>query len=172
DRCVSNGNSVDGCMPSTERISGASNADQSKRSSLQPAISADGRFVAFGSRKVGRSRNDNSSIKIVIHDRITGTTEELTNGRNVSFQPSLSANGRYVAFESFAGDLVRGDANGFPDMFVHDRLTGVTELVSLASDGTQSDSGSHSSSISRDGRVVGLASPAGNLLPADTNGID
>ena len=62
-----------------------------------------------------------------------------TQSNNDSYNPSISANGRYVAFESEATNLVRGDTNNFRDIFVHDRQTGQTTRVSVASDGTQSN---------------------------------
>lgn len=97
-----------------------------------------------------------------------------------SYAPSLSADGRYVAFASSASDLVGGDTNGASDIFVYDRRRGTTERVSVASDGTQGDFdpphtvrdagyGSWAPSISANGRYVAFASDASNLVSDDTN---
>jgi Tol biopolymer transport system component len=74
-----------------------------------------------------------------------------------------------VAFTSVASNLVSGDANDVEDIFVHDRQTGETVRLSLASDGQQGNWASASPSISADGRYVAFASWAGNLVPGDTN---
>src|SRR5207253_854957 len=89
-----------------------------------------------------------------------------------SDNPSISADGRFVAFESFASNLVSDDTNRTGDVFVHDRLTGVTERVSVASDGTQGDDFSQVPSISAAGRFVAFRSFASNLVSGDTNGRD
>jgi len=95
-----------------------------------------------------------------------------TQGNSDSFAPNISANGRYVTFCSDASNLVAGDINGFADIFVHDRKTGETTRVSVASDGTQGNNGAGpGSSISADGRFVAFSSDATNLLEGDTNGV-
>jgi hypothetical protein len=92
-----------------------------------------------------------------------------TQGNDDSRCPSISADGRYVAFESEASNLVPGDTNGRGDIFVHDRVTGQTTRVSVASDGTQGNDDSEFPSISADGRYVAFESEASNLVPGDTN---
>jgi Tol biopolymer transport system component len=96
-------------------------------------------------------------------------------GNDYSTHPSISADGRYVAFESDASNLVSGETNGIVDVFVHDRQSGQTTRVSVASDGTQGNSGSYygsyNPSISADGRYVAFHSHASNLVSGDTNGI-
>ncbi len=87
-----------------------------------------------------------------------------------SFAPVISADGRFVAFESESGTLVPGDTNSVSDIFVYERATGRIERVSVASDGTQADSFSFEPSISADGRFIAYRSHASNLVPADTNG--
>ena len=105
-----------------------------------------------------------------------GTTSRVsvalngTQGSNDSGFPSVSADGRYVAFTSYAGNLVNGDTNGVGDVFVHDRQTGQTTRVSVASDGTQGNDSSGRLSISANGRYVAFASLATNLVSGDTNG--
>ncbi|PYS74681.1 MAG: hypothetical protein DMF69_01090, partial [Acidobacteria bacterium] len=81
----------------------------------------------------------------------------------------ISADCRYVVFESSANDLVGGDTNNRTDVFVRDRRTGTTTLVSRASDGTLADAQSFDGSISSDGRYVVFSSNATNLAPNDTN---
>jgi Tol biopolymer transport system component len=82
-----------------------------------------------------------------------------------SEQPSISADGRYVAFMSLAANLVPGDTNETEDVIVHDRDTGTNERVSVASDGTEADFGSQQPSISADAHYVAFESDASNLVP-------
>ncbi len=84
--------------------------------------------------------------------------------------PSAAADGRYVAFSSWADNLVPGDTNGQSDIFVRDLQTGTTRLVSVASDGTQANGTSFTPSISADGDVIAFRSDATNLVPNDTEG--
>jgi Tol biopolymer transport system component len=84
--------------------------------------------------------------------------------------PSASADGRYVAFSSWASNLVRNDTNDNPDIFVRDLQTGTTRLVSVASDGTQANGPSFTPSISADGNVIAFRSDATNLVANDTEG--
>ena len=105
----------------------------------------------------------------------TGTTrvsvDSAGNQANgYSYDPSISADGRFVAFHSFAPNLVAGDTNAQWDIFVHDRQSGTTTRVSVDSAGGQADSGSYGPSISADGRFVAFASLASNLVANDTNG--
>lgn len=93
-------------------------------------------------------------------------------GNNHSWQAAISGNGRYVAFESLASNLVGDDTNGLQDVFVHDRLTGATVRVSVAGDGTQANGLSSRPSISQTGRFIAFHSAASNLVPGDTNGRD
>ncbi len=86
------------------------------------------------------------------------------------YSPSISADGRYIAFASDAANLVPGDTNGFIDIFVYDRNTNTIERVSVDDLGNESDGNSDLSSISADGRYIAFASYATNLVPGDTNG--
>ena len=94
-----------------------------------------------------------------------------TQGDDASARPAISADGRIVAFFSWATTLVDGDDNGEADVFVHDRDTGTTTLVSVSSDGTQGDGNSYAGAISADGRVVAFDSLATNLVVGDDNGV-
>jgi Tol biopolymer transport system component len=106
------------------------------------AISADSRFVAFGSDADNLVAGDtNQSSDIFVHDRTTGIIERVSvdssggQADGTSFWPSISSDGRFVAFASDADNLVAGDTNRWSDIFVHDRSTGVTERVSVDSSG-------------------------------------
>ena len=164
----------------TERISVASDGTQGNNSSAYvsfPSISADGRYVAFTSYASNLvSEDTNEYPDIFVHDRLTGQTERVsvssdgTQGNRYSYNPSISADGYYVTFESFASNLVLSDTNDAEDIFVRDLLTGQTSLVSVASDGTQGNSDSRWPSISADGRYVAFDSYASNLVLSDTNG--
>jgi Tol biopolymer transport system component len=140
-------------------------------------MSADGRFVGFTSPASNLAADDtNGTLDVFIHDRNMGITELVsvdsdgTQGPDRSYDPSVSANGRYVAFSSHCSNLVPEDTNGVRDIFVRDRIAGITERVSVASDGTQANMDSVYKNISADGRYVAFASYANNLVPGDTNG--
>ena len=131
------------------------------RQSLDPSLSADGRYVAFASQASNLVTGDtNGTSDVFVRDRQTGATTRVsvdssgTQGNNGSAEPSLSADGRYVAFTSQADNLVTGDTNGKADVFVHDRQTAQTTRVSVDSAGNQLDFDSDSPSISGDGRFV------------------
>src|SRR5207247_2620109 len=87
-----------------------------------------------------------------------------------SYRPSVSADGRYVAFESYATNLVPGDSNGVSDVFVRDTLTGMTACVSVNSSGVPGNGDSQRPVLSADGRYVVFMSLASNLVANDTNG--
>src|SRR5207248_11572305 len=91
-------------------------------------------------------------------------------GNGFSAGPVLSADGRFVAFHSTATNLVAGDTNGATDVFVHDRQTGTTERVSVASGGTQGNASSAGPVLSADGGLVPFHSSATNLVAGDANG--
>ncbi len=162
----------------TTRVSVASDGAQSNGPGGSSAISADGRYVAFSSDATNLVGDDtNGTGDVFVHDRQTGQTTRISvdstgaQAGGVSSIPSISADGRYVAFHSDAANLVTDDTNGTSDIFVHDRQTGQTVRVSVASDGTQGDQWVETLDISADGRYVALASAAGNLAPGDINGI-
>ena len=160
----------------TERVSVDSSGNEGNGHSQDPSISGDGRYVAFSSYATNLVPGDSNGVQIYVHDRQTGATEQVSvdasgnAGNDDSNGPSISGDGRYVAFYSDATDLVPGDTNGRSDVFVHDRQTGTTERVSVDSSGNQGSSHSLSPSISVDGRYVAFHSKASNLVPGDTNG--
>jgi Tol biopolymer transport system component len=138
-------------------------------------ISAAGRYVAFDSKASNLVPGDtNGASDVFVHDRVKGTTVRVSvsstgkQGNGNSFVDGISADGRYVVFESDASNLVPGDTNRASDVFVHDRLTGTTERVSVSSTGTQADDFSDFAAISADGRFVAFESAASNLVPDDS----
>ncbi|HEV7534200.1 MAG TPA: hypothetical protein VGP90_01120, partial [Acidimicrobiia bacterium] len=146
---------VDRASGRTARVSMASDGAQGNGGSFNPALSADGRYVAFASDATALVPGDhNRAGDVFVHDRQTGKTTLVSvtsDGKPAngdSFDPALSADGRFVAFVSDATNLVRGDTNGAADVFVHDRETGRTTRASLGSDGAQIDSDAFSPSIS------------------------
>jgi Tol biopolymer transport system component len=161
----------------TERVSVNSSGKQGNEDSCCPSISADGRYVAFHSEANNLVPGDtNGRGDVFAHDRQTGVTERVSvsssgvQGNDWSSGHSISADGRYVAFHSEANNLVPGDTNGTLDVFVHDRMTGATDRVSVDSSGVEGNQRSDIPSISADGRYVAFASVADNLVPGDTNG--
>ena len=152
--------------------------DEVDSSASEPAISADGRYVAFTSSADNLVANDgNGHSDVFVRDMEFGTTTlvsiDSTNshsGDQSSDFPSISADGRYVAFESSADNLVDGDTNNHQDAFVRDTLTGTTTLVSVSSDGVVGNQTSYYASISASGQFVAFNSDATNLITDDTNG--
>jgi hypothetical protein len=141
-------------------------------------MSGDGRYVAFHSGATSLVAGDTDGWSdVFVHDRQSGVTERVSvssgggQSNDHSYFQSVSADGRYVAFHSFASNLVAGDTNGFFDVFVHDRQTGVTERVSVSSDGGQGNGESYGPSVSADGRYVAFRSLAYSLVAGDTNGL-
>src|SRR5204862_2506253 len=144
--------------------------------------SAAGRFVAFRTTATTVVAGD-TNVLPAVWGRYgqTGITERVsvasdgTQGNNASSYPALSADGRFVAFDSDATDLVAGDTNGTTDVFVHDRQTGTTERVSVVSGGGTQGNGNSGGffafpALSAAGRLVASQSDATNLIAADANG--
>ncbi len=166
-----------GALGVTKRASVASAGTQGNRHSVAPAISADGRFVAFYSEASNLVDGDtNGARDVFVHDRQDGTTTRISvdaggaQGNSHSFAPSISGDGRLVAFYSDASNLVPGDGNSADDVFVRDRQSGATERVSVSSGGAEANAGSLSPALSADGRYVAFLSDASNLAAGDTNG--
>lgn len=161
----------------TTRISVSSSGEQANNaSSPHLAISGNGRFVAFQSIATNLVDEDTNNIgDMFVHDRNTGQTTRVSistggdQANNYSHSPSFSHDGRYVAFQSFASNLVNEDDNGKGDIFVHDQQTGETTRVSVASGGVQANGASSDPFISGDGRYVAFVSDATNLVDNDDN---
>jgi Tol biopolymer transport system component len=162
---------------STTRVSVPDSGPQGNSISAQPAISADGRFVAFSSSATNLVAGDTNALDdIFVRDRTDGTTTRVSvpaSGAQAlgghSSRPAISADGRFVAFHSFATNLVAGDSNGRGDVFVRDRNSGTTTRVSLTSTGAQANGSSVAAAISADGRFVAFQSSATNLVAGDSN---
>jgi hypothetical protein len=153
-----------------------SSGNEGNGNSLRAAISADGRYVAFMSWASNLVPGDtNGSADVFVHDLQTGATTRLSvdsdgnQGNGDSWNPAISADGRYVAFQSWASNLVPGDTNGSADVFVHDLQTGATTRLSVDSSGNEGNDESYDPAVSADGRYVAFESLASNLVPGDTN---
>jgi Tol biopolymer transport system component len=160
----------------TVRVSVASDGSQANGDNYAPAISANGRFVSWISLATNLVADDtNGAHDVFVHDLQTKTTNRVsvaTDGsqaRGASQNASLSADGRYVAFESEAPNLAPDIIS--QNIFVHDRQTGVTELVSRNYDGSRTEfPGNAMARISADGRYVAFESDSPKLVPVDVNG--
>lgn len=160
----------------TTRMSVDSTGVQANGPSFEPTISANGRFLAFSSIATNLVAGDGNAVAdVFVHDRKTGETTRVSvasaggeaNGH--SGQPSISKDGRFVAFYSAASNLVADDTNGALDVFVHDRKTGTTVRASVASGGAPGNATSFTPVISGNGRAVVFESDATNLIPFDVN---
>lgn len=160
-----------------ERVSIRSNGAQTVNGDSQnAAISADGRYVAFQSDDETLVTGDSNTFSdIFLHDRETGTTIRVSRGLESaqpdgdSSNPAISANGRYIAFESDAKNLVVDDLNAQLDIFVYDRDTQITTRVSVGTGGVEGTQFSYSPSISADGQLIAFASYSPNLVTPDSN---
>ena len=164
----------------TERVSVASNGTQANSGSNQPLISADGSFVVFRSAATNLVTGDtNNCADIFVRDRQTGATERVnvsTAGAQASTyslngEVSMSADGRYVAFWSDATNLMPKYNNNYWNVYVRDRQARITEIISVATDGTYGNKVSNYPTLSSDGRYCVFYSEATNLAPGDTNGV-
>ena len=161
----------------TERVSIDSGGVEANGDSRSPAISSDGQVIAFLSDATNLVAGDTNGVTdVFVHDRGTGVTERV-NVDSAGLQADywsgsldVSDDGRIVAFDSAATNLVAGDTNQRSDVFVHDRQTGVTERVSVDSNGAEANGSSGQPSLSADGQVVAFNSGASNLTSGDTNG--
>src|SRR6266550_2391417 len=160
----------------TFRVSVSTGGVQGNGRSFAPAISADGRFVAFSSAASSLVAGDTNGVDdVFVRDRQAGTTTRVSlapggaEANGGSYSPSISADGRYVAFLSDATNLVAGDTNSVRDVFVFDRQTGTTTRASVSSAGVQADVDSVTPVLSGNGRFVAFDSGADNLAFGDTN---
>jgi len=170
----------------TKLVSVSSSGAQGNSHAGTPTITADGRYVAFGSNSSNLVPLDiNNTGDIFLRDlKSNKTTLVSANparfvGNGLSFRndgdwwnyrPALSADGRYVAFTSYASDLAGGDTNGVREVFVRDTKTNSTSRASFDSFGQQANGDSARPALSADGRVVSFTSAASNLDPWNYNG--
>jgi uncharacterized repeat protein (TIGR01451 family) len=164
--------------PTTTRVSLTSTGAQSKGgASDAPSVSSNGRYVAFASTATNLVPGDtNAASDVFVRDTVSGTTTLVSVGaggvpaNGASDQPSISGDGRYVAFRSAASNLVASDTNGHYDVFVRDLVAGTTSLVSQSTGGTQGDNDSAQPFVSATGRYIVFQSLADNLISADQLG--
>ncbi len=160
----------------TFRVSVSSTGAEANGISEHPSISCDGRFVAFTSDATNLDEEvENNSADVYLRDLLTGetvlvsTTAQEVPANDHSATPSISCDGRFIAFRSGADNLVPDDTNNAPDVFLHDRVAGQTTRVSVTSSGEQANQGGTRPSISCDGRWVAFDSDSDNLVDDDTN---
>jgi len=145
-------------------------------------LSPDGRFVMFLSNADNLATNDHNGpvMDVFLRDRQTGGTILVSvnvagtgGGNGDSSAPDFTPDGRFVAFESRASNLVAGDTNGAADVFVRDLVEGSTTLVSVNSVGAGAGHGVSSGPvITPDGRFVAFSSTADDLVEGDTNRLE
>ena len=161
----------------TTQVSKSTTGVSADTNSLQPVLSADGKTIAFQSLSNLTPDDTNTSHDIFVRNLTTGTITLVSinrdgtgSGNAISFNPSISADGRYVAFVSAANNLVANDTGNTQDVFVRDLQTGATVLATVNITGAGGGNfNSVSPVISGNGRVVVFESGASNLSPHDTN---
>jgi len=164
-----------------ERISVDSDEVKGNSFSYSATLTPDVHYVAFSSYATNLVAGDTNGPypnghDVFVRDRVNGTTERVSvgwlgqQGNDSSYNPAISADGRYVAFTSHADNLVAVDDNGVQDVFLRDRAADTTELVSIDSAGVQGDGEVYCSAISADGRYVAFYGTSTNLVAGDTNG--
>ncbi|MFY9292903.1 MAG: hypothetical protein WAP03_19760 [Methylorubrum rhodinum] len=161
----------------TFRISQAADGTAGNAESLSPEMSGDGRWVAFYSRASNLVAGDlNNDLDVFVYDMLSGTNRLVSlaadgrQGNGASYGADISADGRYVLFQSDATNLVTGDTNAAADVFLRDTLAGTTTRVSLGAGGAQANDNCYASGLSDNGRYVVFNGYASNLVTGDTNG--
>lgn len=163
-------------MSRTIRVSVDSSGRQGNGSATAPTISGDGRLIAYTYSGDGFFPGETrDSPDVLLYDRTSGLCEAVslradgTEPSSGASAPSISKDGRFIAFYSASGDLVPGDTNGQADVFVRDRGTGRTELVSLGQLGNQGDGDSFDPQMVPNGQAVLFSSLAQNLVDIPTS---
>jgi Tol biopolymer transport system component len=140
-------------------------------------MSGDGRFVVFESYASDLVASDaNGDADVFVHNLRAGTTKRVSvaenggEGDDGSYNPTISGNGRFVAFDSDASNLVAGDENDAGDVFVHDRKKRTTRRISVTASGHEANGHSAFPFVSANARFVAFQSDATNLAADDTNG--
>lgn len=170
----------DATTETTEKLSIANNNAPGNDRSERPRITADGEFVIFQSFATNLVPNDNNNaIDLFGVDMTNRNMRRLSvnaqgQDANLGIRPAeyaMTPDGRYVVFASDSSNLVTGDTNNAPDIFLLDLEENTIRLVSVAANGTRANGGSYDPSISANGRYIAFNTVATNLFPNDTNGI-
>ena len=157
--------------PTTELVSVDNNEQPGNAASYQPSITADGALVAFASDATNLAVPDtNGWTDVLLRDRGTERTTMLASGNSRSDQPAISADGRAVAFRSFASNLGASDTNQLRDVYLRDLVNNTVVRSSVSSTGVQANGRSESPALSAKGEYVAFQSTASNLA-TDANGI-
>jgi hypothetical protein len=142
------------------------------------AMTPSGRYVLFYTWASLAVDDTNTKADVYLRDRVAGTTELVSKssvgvcGNKSSYDAAISGDGRYVLIQSYATNLAAGDSNFNEDLYLRDRTTGITELVSKNASGTVGNATAGQPMISKDGRYFGFTSSASNYVSGDTNGND
>lgn len=162
------------------RVSTSSSGSEANGASFARDISADGRYILFQSAATNLVAGDTNGladmfikdIQTEIVSRVSTTSASTQADGTNDGVAALSSDGHYVAFSSFAQNLVSGDANGTTDVFIKDTQTGSISRVSTGATGSEADGASQVTDISSDGRYVVFKSNATNLVAGDTGATD
>ncbi|MER7755887.1 hypothetical protein [Kitasatospora sp. NPDC097643] len=165
----------------TERVNLGADGTQAAGDSFDAAISGNGRYVTFSSYATNLAPGANLGFEdVYVHDRWTGRTELVSTGHDpaapaqtgkLSGHPSISWDGRYIAYQSNRSDLAPGTVTWLGgNIYVADRWTGRTRLVSIGADGAEANASSADPVISADGGSVGFISKATNIVGQDKPG--
>lgn len=156
----------------TSRISESASGAGGNWDSFAPALSADGSTIAYTSHATNLGPIDNNLFADIYQwNRGTGTTTLVssaiggTPSNHGSGDPCISGDGRFIAFESYASNLVPADGNGHKDIFLHDSLSGFITRVTQTPAGVEANHYSSQAAISQDGRYITFETHATNLVP-------
>jgi Tol biopolymer transport system component len=165
--------------PRTVRVSVTSAEQERFKDSFAPQISKSGRYVAFTSEAKLVPSDTNGFRDVYLRDRQTGTTTLISRAAagggsaRGGAEPSMTPDGRYIAFTAMSDDIAPGDDNDNQDVVVRDTVTGTTKIASVDSNGTQQigyNNGSYNPAITPDGRYVAFFSPSPYFVPGDYDG--
>jgi Tol biopolymer transport system component len=162
----------------TSRVSVNTSEVQGNAGSYSARITPDGRYVTFESfsSNLTGGVDDNHVADVFVRDRQIGFTARVSvsssenQGNGFSSDPTISADGRYVAFESAASNFAPNDGNAHVDVFIRDRINGTTHAASVSPGGAIGNAGSENPWFSADGRYLAFASNSSNLVPNDSGG--
>lgn len=160
-----------------ERITKGVSGEFPNATVVGPSASYDGRYIVYVADASNLIADDtNGERDVFLYDSVTRQTQLISKpvgggqSNGWSSRAVISADGRYIAFHSFATNLVPGDTNGQADAFVYDRLSGQLEIVSRSSSGLLSNGESKEPGICGNGRYVIFTSEATNLVSLPHNG--